>query len=74
MAVVYGEDVPSYATVRCWAQPSFAEAAEPHLYVHLNFEAVCKENCCGVANIVLQNYPINVQLIVNTVGISTESV
>jgi len=37
-------------------------------------EAVCEENCRAVENTVLQNRRVNVQLIADSVGISTGSV
>ena len=37
-------------------------------------EAVCEENCHAVENTVLQNRPVNVQLIADAMGINTGSV
>ena len=76
MIVVYGEDVPSYATVKRWA----AEFCRGRTCLQDEprsgrpSEAVCEENCRAVENIVLQNRRVNVQQIADAVGISTGSV
>jgi len=73
MTVVYGEDKPSYAIVKCWAaefcrgRKSFE--GEPRS--RRPSEAVCEENCRAVQTVVLQNRRVNVHLIADTVGIST---
>jgi len=76
MTVVYGEDVPSCATVKRWAaefhrgRKSFED--EPRS--RRPSEALCKENCRAVEIVVLQNCRVNVHLIADTVGISTGTV
>jgi len=76
MTVVYGKCAPSYATVKRWAaefrQRRSSLEVEPRSG-HPS-EAVCEENCHAVENTVLQNRRVNVQLIADTVGISTGSV
>jgi len=76
MIVVYGECAPSYATVKHWAaefcQGRSSLEDEPQLG-RLS-EAVCEENCRAVENTVLQKRRVNVQVIADTVGISTGSV
>ena len=73
---MYNEDVPSYATIKrcaadfCWGRTSLE--VEPGS--ECPSEAVSKENCHAVENIVLQNYQVSVQLIADTVGISACSV
>ena len=75
MTVVYGEDKPSYATVKRWAA-EFCRGrrfeGEPRS--RRPSEAACEENCHAVETVVLQNRRVNVHLIVDTVGISTGQV
>jgi len=72
MTVVYGEDKPSYATVKRWAA-EFCRGrrfeGEPRS--RRPSEAACEENCHAVETVVLQNRRVNVHLIADTVGIST---
>ena len=76
MTVVYGEDAPSYATVKRWAaefhrcRKSFE--CEPRS--KRPSEAVCEENCRAVETVVLQNRRVSVHLIADTVGINTSPV
>jgi len=74
MTVVYGECAPSYTMVKRWAaefcqgRSSLEDEPRPGCLS----EAVCEENCRAVENTVLQNRQVNVQLIADAVGISTE--
>jgi len=69
MTVVYGEDVPSYATEKRWAaefrrgRKSFE--CEPRS------KRPSEENCRAVKTVVLQNRRVSVHLIADTVGIRT---
>src|SRR4051812_43853416 len=76
MIVVYGEDVPSYATVKRWTAEfrRGRKSLEDEPRSGRPSEAVCEENCRAVENIVLQNCRVNVQQIADTVGISTGSI
>jgi len=73
MTVVYGECAPSYATVKRWAAEfrQGRNSLEDEPRSRRPSEAVCEENCRAVENTVLQNRQVNVQLIADTVGIST---
>ena len=76
MVVVYGEDAPSYATVKrsaaAFRRGRTSLADDPRS--GRPSDAVCEENCDAVENIVLQNRRVNVHQIAETVGISTGSV
>ena len=76
MTVVYSECAPSYAMVKRWAaefhQGRSSLEDEPRL--GRPSYAVCEKNCRAVENTALQNCQVNVQLIADTVGISTGSV
>ena len=66
MIVVYGENAPSYATVKRWAAEfrrgrTSLEDGRPS-------DAVCEENCHTVENIVMQNRRVNVHQIADIVG------
>ena len=76
MTVVYGECAPSYATVKRWAAEfrQGRSSLEDGPRSGRPSEAVCEENCRAVENTVLQNRPVNVQLIADAVGKSTDSV
>ena len=76
MIVVYGEDVPSYATVKRWAAEFHRgrTSLEDEPRSGRPSEAVCEENCRAVENIVLQNRLVNVQQIADSVDTSTGSV
>ena len=73
MTVVYGEDVPSYPMVTRWAA-EFRRGRRSLQYEpqsgHL-CKVLCNENCRAIENIVLQNRRVNVQLIADSVGISS---
>jgi len=73
MTVVYREDVPSYATGKCWAAEFFRgrKSFEDEPRSRRPSEAVCEENCHAVNADVLQNRRVNVHLIADTVGRST---
>ena len=68
MTVVYGEDAPSYATVKVRRG---RKSLEDEAWSRCPSEAVCEENCRAVETVVLQNRRVNVHLIADTVGIST---
>lgn len=76
MVVVYGEDAPSYATIKRWAAEFHRgrTSLEDDPRSGRPSEAVCQENCSAVEQIVLQDRRINVRQIADTVGISTGSV
>jgi len=73
MTVVYGEDAPSYATVKRWiaefgrGRKSFEDEARSRC----PSKAVCEENCRAVETVVLQNRRVSVHLTADTVGRST---
>ena len=50
MTVVYGEDAPTYAMVKCWAAefPRGRRSLEDEPRSERPSEAVCKENCRAV--------------------------
>ena len=76
MTVVYGEDVPSNATVKCWVD-EFRRGRKSFEGEPLSgrpSKAVCEENCHAVETVVLQNRQVSVHLIADTVGISTSPV
>ena len=76
MTVVYGEDVPSYATVKHWAAEFHRgrKSLEDEPWSGHPSEADCKENRRSLETAVLHNRRVNVHLIVDTVGICTGSV
>ena len=76
MIVVYGENAPSYATVKRWAAEfrRGRTSLEDDPRSGCPSDAVCEENCHAVENIVMQNCRINVHQIDDTVGISAGSV
>jgi len=73
MTVVYGEDAPSCATIKRWAAEFCRgrKSFKVELLSRRPSKAVCEENCRAVKTVVLQNRRVNVQLIADTVGIST---
>ena len=73
MVVVYGENAPSYATVKRWAAEFRRRrtSLEDDRRSGRPSDAVCEENCNAVENIVMQNRRVNVHQIADTVGIST---
>ena len=73
MTVVYSEDAPSYATVKCWAAEFCRgrNSFEGDPQSRRPSEAVWEENCRAVETVVLQNRRVSVHLIADTVGIST---
>jgi len=76
MVVVYGENAPSYATVKRWAAEfrRGRTSLEDDPQSGRPSDAVCEENCHAVENIVMQNSRVNVHQIADTMGISTCSV
>jgi len=72
MIIVYGEDAPSYATVKRWAVEfrRGRTSLEDDPRSGRPSDAVCEENCHAVENIVLQNRRVNVHQIADSVGIS----
>ena len=76
MIVVYGENAPSYATVKRWAAEfrRGRTSLEDDPRSGRPSDAVCEENCHAVENIVMQNRRVNVHQIADTVGISTVQV
>jgi len=73
MTVVYGEDVPPYATVKRWVAEfrRGRKSFEGEPLSRRPSTAVCEENCRAMETAVLQNRRLSVHLIANTVGIST---
>ena len=70
---IYGEDAPSYPTVTRWAV-EFRRGRKSFQYEPRSGcppKAVCRENCRAIANTVLQNRRVNVQLTADGVDIST---
>ena len=62
MTVVYNEDVPLYVVVKCWAA-NFCQGRrtlEVEPWSECPSEAVSKENCRAVENIVFQNRQVSV--------------
>ena len=62
MIVVYGENAPSYATVKRWAAEfrRGRTSLEDDSRSGAPSDAVCEENCHTVENIVMQNRRVNV--------------
>jgi len=76
MTVVYSENAPSHAAIKHWAECHRERRSleDKPAQSTCPSKAVCKENCCAVENMVLQNSRVNVQLIANTLGISRGSI
>ena len=73
MTVVYGENAPSYATVKRWAAEFHRgrKSFEGEPLSRRPSEAVREENCRAVETVVLLNRRVSVHLIADTMDIST---
>jgi len=70
MNVVYGEEAPSYATVKRRAADCrrSIRSLENNPQSGRPSEAVCEQNCRAVENVMMQNCLVNVQLTADTAG------